>query len=168
VVTPWRAITGRARQPRRKRRPLFTCGTCGKGYSSPLGHTCSGGGDLAKRRRAAGRAAAVAKRKQEAAERRARERARIAEVRKTERARARERVAAARKTEREKAKARAAKKRPASSGPRPARHEYASCRDADCERAACEAYRDGRATGYAEGEEAGYRAGYTDGSAATP
>jgi hypothetical protein len=118
---------------------VFTCGSCGKGYSNPLGHSCSGGGDMAKRRRAAERSAATAKRQADRKAQRARERERIAAVRQAERAKARERVAAARKSERAKAKA----KRPGSSRPRPQKHDYRRCRDADCERVACEAWREG-------------------------
>lgn len=134
----WRDQTRRVRKRKVKRAPLFRCGKCGKGYGNPLGHTCGGGGDFAKRRGAQAREAAAAKRKAETAERRARERERIAAVRQRERAKARERVAAARKAEREKAK----RKRPASRS-RPERHDYHRCRDLECQRIACEAYREG-------------------------
>ncbi|HTW00237.1 MAG TPA: hypothetical protein VMF87_08035 [Streptosporangiaceae bacterium] len=41
---------------------------------------------------------------------------------------------------------------------RPA-HDYARCRDKDCERLACQAWREGRAEGF----EDGYEDGYADG-----
>ena len=140
------------RVPRRKkkREPLFRCGKCGKGYGNPLGHSCGGGGDFARRRRAQDRAADTAKRRAETAERRAREREKITAVRQRERAKARERVAAARKAEREKAK----RKRPAGRS-RPERHDYRNCRDAECQRVACEAYREGHGDGWMEGYAAG-------------
>ena len=93
----------------------------------------TGGGDFAKRRRDQERQQATAKRRQQDAARRERERDKIADVRQRERARADTRVAAARKH------------KPA----RPARpaHDYRRCRDRDCERTACTAYRDGIAYG---------------------
>ena len=161
-MTPWRAVTGRARQPKRKRRPLFTCGTCGKGYSSPLGHACAGGGDFATKARAKKRADAAAaareKRKTDRAAARKKEQERVAEVRRHERARARERVAAARRAER----ARAPRGRPGQARPRPQRHDYQNCRDADCQRTACEAYREG----FADGTSAGFAAGQAAAAAA--
>lgn len=87
----FRDQTRRVRRRKRKREPLFRCGKCGKGYANPLGHTCGGGGDFAKRRGAQAREAAAAKRK-------------------------------------------AARKK---------RHDYHRCRDADCQRIACQAYREG-------------------------
>lgn len=136
-MTPWRAITRKARQPRKKRRPLFTCGACGKSHSSLLGHTCKGGGDFGRRRKAAAREAAAAKKKQEAAARRAAENARVAAVRRRERAKSRDRVAAARAAER-------AKRKPSGPRPRADRHDWSRCRDTGCERPACQAYRAGR------------------------
>jgi hypothetical protein len=145
-VTPWRAVTGRARRQKRKRRPLFTCGRCGRGYSSPFGHVCAGGGDFAKRTRAKKRADEAAarreKRKADRAATKRRERDQTGEARKAENGRSRTRVAAARKAER----AKAARKRPPSR-PRPQRHDYRNCRDHDCQRDACEAYREGVADG---------------------
>ena len=38
-------------------------------------------------------------------------------------------------------------------------HRYQSCRDGDCERIACVAWREARAEGYDEGYQDGYRAG---------
>jgi len=58
------------------------------------------------------------------------------------------------------------KKRKAAAAKRTAvkpRHLYQSCRDDDCQRVPCTAFRDGRAEGYqdgySDGEAAGYRAG---------
>lgn len=140
-----RALPRRQRQHgwrKVKRRPLFTCGACGKRHSNPLGHTCSSKGDFGKRKRAAARAAATAERRRKREAHRRRVNDRVAAVRKRERARAGERV----RRERQKAaervrKARAARK-PARRSARPA-HSYQTCRDQDCQRIACEAYRQG-------------------------
>lgn len=117
---------------RRKRKPMFQCGSCGKRHNNPFGHRCTGGGGL-KRKRAA------AARQQAAADQRARER----KIRADERAVAAQRVRQVRAAERRKAAARVAaarKKRPA--GPRKP-HNWRTCRDAECEQRVCEAYRDG-------------------------
>jgi hypothetical protein len=162
-VTPWRAVTARARQPRRKRRPLFTCGRCHKGYSSPFGHACTGGGDLGRRRKAArnaeDRAKATRKRQGTAARRRQAERERIRAVRQAEQEKARRRVAAARAAERARAGRTAAPRAPRQA------HDYLRCRDRDCERAACVAYRAGHEAGYETGHEAGYDEGFAAGAA---
>jgi len=96
--------------------------------------TTAGGGDFAARRGAQRREAAAAERKRKAAAQRDRVNQRVAGVRQRERARADARVAAARK------------KKPARRPARPG-HDYRRCRDHDCERAACAAYRDGIAYG---------------------
>jgi hypothetical protein len=167
-VSAWREITGRARQPKkkRKRKPLFTCGRCGDGFSSPLGHVCAGGGDFGRRGRAARAAAARRKRQEAAAARRQAERDRIAAVRKAERERGARRAAAARQAERARGDARVARakagSRPAARPGRPA-HDYRDCRDDACERPACMAWRDG----LAEGRETGYEDGFDAGAAST-
>jgi len=43
------------------------------------------------------------------------------------------------------------------------RHRYQSCRDRDCERAACMAWREGRQEGYEDGHADGYREGFAAG-----
>jgi hypothetical protein len=132
---PWRTITGRARQPKRKPK----CAKCGKPRGSALTHVCPGGGDFAARRAREDRRAA-------AAERRQKERERIAAARAARRAKAARRVADTRRRERQKADARAArlkaKRKPAGRRSRPS-HPYQSCRDRECARPACVAYRDG-------------------------
>lgn len=129
-----------------RKRPLFQCGSCGKSYNSPFGHTCSGGGDFGKRRRAKQRAERAEARKAKRAEQRKRVNERIAAARKKERDRADQRVSATRRRERARAAERVAKakaaRKPARRPGRPS-HDYRNCRDHDCERAACEAYRDG-------------------------
>jgi hypothetical protein len=143
-----RATRRRAKKGCRKvaARPLFTCGACGKSYSNPLGHVCSGGGDFGKRRRARRRAEAAAARKAKRAAERQRVSERVAAARKAERDRGEARVSATRQRERAKADARVAKARAARKPPRrPGRpsHDYARCRDHDCQRPACEAWREG-------------------------
>jgi len=166
-MTPWRAITARARHPRKrkKRRALFTCGRCGKSYSSPLGHACTGGGDFAKRRRGLQRAGATRQRQAAAAATRQRERNKVSAARQAERDKAATRVAAARRAERARADARVARAKggrpPAARRPQ-ATHGYRSCREDDCQRPACEAWREG----VAEGREAGFEDGFEAGAAA--
>lgn len=134
---PWRTITGRARQPKRK--PKAKCPECGKPRGSALTHVCAGGGDFAARRAREDRRAAAAARRQK-------ERERIAAARAAERAKAARRVADTRRRERQKADARVArlkaKRRPSAARSRAA-HQYQSCRDRECARPACVAYRDG-------------------------
>jgi hypothetical protein len=52
--------------------------------------------------------------------------------------------------------------------PRPGRpvHDYGRCRDKDCERVACEAWREGRAEGFEDGYEDGYADGLEAGQRA--
>lgn len=45
-------------------------------------------------------------------------------------------------------------------------HRYDLCRDPECQRVACQAYRDGRERGYEDGYEDGFTAGFAAGSAA--
>lgn len=145
-MTPWRVITRRARQPRKKRRALFECGRCGKKHSNPLGHTCSGGGDFKRRAAAAQRAETSRQRRADESARRKRERGRVAAARSDERAKAARRVAAARVRERERADARVARAkgpRRAAAGRSRTAHPYQSCRDQDCARPACVAFREG-------------------------
>jgi hypothetical protein len=96
--------------------------------SATLG-TPTGGGDFAKRRRAQDRQQVTAKRQQQSAARRQRERGKLGAVRQQERTRADARVAKARRN-------------PARRPARPA-HDYRRCRDRDCERGPCTAWRDG-------------------------
>lgn len=107
------------------RRASVKCGTCGKRYANPLTHTCVVETDFAKRKRAAERQA----------------KAEAARLRKQEAADRRRAAAAARR-----AKAASSRAAPAR---RPA-HDYRTCRDNDCARHACAAYK------------AGYEDGITD------
>lgn len=139
----------KVRNPRGKvtARPKLTlsagdCTGCGKPLGNPFTHVCSNAGDFRKRRN---KAAAAAKR--------AKVNARVAGVRATERRRANERVAKARA----KAKGKSPARKPAE------RHDYHACRDKDCQRVACQAWKEGLAEGYEEGAEAGYERGYAAG-----
>jgi hypothetical protein len=106
------------------RRASVKCGTCGKRYTNPLAHVCKPKSDFKSRTRAAER------------------------DRKREAARERRKAAAGRR--KAAAAARRAKAGTARSAPRTA-HDYRTCRDGDCARHACAAYRDG----YTDGQEDG-------------
>jgi hypothetical protein len=118
------------------------CGTCGKRYTNPLTHTCTVKTDFRKRQRAAERQKAAAARRAKAAEKRQRERERKAATR----ARQREKAKARRKAAADRRKAAAAqrrqKARPAPKQRAP-QHDYRSCNDEDCRRAACAAFKEG-------------------------
>jgi flagellar biosynthesis/type III secretory pathway protein FliH len=45
-------------------------------------------------------------------------------------------------------------------------HRYQACRDRDCERIACAAWREGREEGYTDGHAEGFAEGYAAGAAA--
>ena len=155
---------------RRKRRrttlqnPVtWQCPSCHK--SRGLIHTCAPKSDFKKRKRAAAR-------KRATDERRRRRKA----VR--ERQAARRRQAAAGRRARERARRPTKTRTPR---PRPPAHDYHVCRDEDCGKYGCTAFRDGVATGtsgglaaghaqghaegYAEGRTEGYSEGYGDGAA---
>lgn len=135
--------TGR-RRGRTKVKPKLSlvtrCSSCGKQAS--LTHVCSNRGDFASRQRAAKRKAAAAERKKKRATQRAKVNERIGNARRAERHRANQRVARERERSAQRVKLARAKVRPARKPGRP-RHDYRNCRDADCERVACEAYREG-------------------------
>jgi hypothetical protein len=135
-----RRRTGRVRV---KPAVRWTCSTCGK-PGRPLTHVCSNRGDFAKRKRAAERARKADKRKAETAARQAKVRARVAEVKTREKAKADKRVAQVRARNKKPARPRAPREQ----------HEYQICRDQDCRRLACQAYREGHANGYADGASA--------------
>lgn len=115
------------------RRAAVTCGTCGKRYANPLTHTCTVKTDFKKR-------AAADKRRQAAEARRQRKRETAA--RRREAAKARRKAAA----DRRRAAAAARRKTPAKrTGPAKPAHDYRTCRDPECRRHACVAYREGMA-----------------------
>lgn len=62
------------------------------------------------------------------------------------------------------AKAQAAARRKAAAAARP-KHLYRQCRDGDCKRLPCVAWKEALEIGLAEGEEAGYAKGYSAGVA---
>ena len=134
--------TGRRRLKPRARLSLAVCGNCGKEYSNPLGHVCVVKSGLRKRKAAAKRSAATEARREKARAARARE---VAARRKR-----REKETAARQARRaredEARRRRKAAERPAAPGNGRA-HDWRNCRDHDCERPACEAYREGIADG---------------------
>lgn len=115
-----RAVRRKVTRPARRKAEHVTsvkCGTCGKRYTNPLTHTCTVKTDFRKRKAAAGRQA------------------------KRERAKARRKAAA----DRRKAAA-AARRQKARSTPAPKRapqHDYRTCDDGDCRRAACAAFKEG-------------------------
>lgn len=95
------------------------CGSCGRRMGNPLRHVCTTRTDFRKRRNAAKRAAETARR------------------------RAKRKAA----TERKRARARARRKVPRAA-PKP-RHDYQACREPDCQRSACVAWREGVEEGLA-------------------
>lgn len=124
---------------------VASCPSCGK-QGSPLTHVCSNRGDFAKRQRTAGRRKAAAERKARRDEQRRRTNERVAAARRAERQKAAERLRREQARAAERVKAAKAKARPPRKPGRP-RHDYRTCRDHDCERVACEAYREGVADG---------------------
>jgi hypothetical protein len=48
------------------------------------------------------------------------------------------------------------------------RHHYRTCRDQDCPRLACQAWKEAYAEGYADGRQSGYEDGFIDGQASCP
>ena len=127
---------------------LAKCGTCGKPYSNPLGHVCTVKTDFRKRKASAGRRAAAGEKRAKRAAARAKEVA----ARRARRERENEARRARRAREDEGRRRRRAKEQ--APGGRAARdkHDYRNCRDHDCERQACEAYREGVADGAEKAE----------------
>jgi hypothetical protein len=126
-----------------KRRFRLRCGSCGKRYQNPLTHVCaSPKADFRKRQTAHAKRQAAADRKA----RRAAVRKRETEARRARRKREEDARRARRGKERAAVRARTAKAAPASRPRRPA-HPYRTCRDGDCQRPACLAYREGIETG---------------------
>lgn len=125
---------------------LFHCGTCRKDFSNPFGHRCVS---------PMGRAAGRTKLKPSLS-------ASCPKCRKplgnplthtcTTRTDFRRRTAKAKKD------TAAAKRKTRPEHPRPA-----ACRDGDCKRTGCVAYREGREDGYRDGFEDGYDGGYSEG-----
>jgi hypothetical protein len=127
-------------------------GTCGRRYRNPITHTCTVKTDFKQRVTAQARAAATAEKRKKAAAVRAKEVA----ARRARRAR----EDAARKTRRQREdearKARRAKAaKPAAARSRPTHPRPSACRDADCERPVCLAYRDGFEDGAHSAGESG-------------
>lgn len=134
-----RIVRKRVRQPlkravrQRARRVSVECPKCRKRYANPLAHTCAVSTDFKRRRAAAARAE-----KHD----RERQRRRESAARRRETARARRKAAA----DRRKAAAAERRRKARAKRPAPARkpaHDYRLCRDEECARHACRAYRDG-------------------------
>lgn len=123
-------------------RATVKCPTCGKRYSNPLTHTCTVKTDFRKRKAAETRRQATEARRRKAAEKRA-----AARVRKKAAADRRRAATAAR---------RAKSRRKPAPRQRPQQHDYRTCRDDECRRHACVAFKEG------------YEAGFPDGQAACP
>ena len=126
---------------------LGGCARCGKTYGgrngNPLTHVCRPrDGDYRRRKAEHQRKIRTAARARTRAAERDKQQARITAVRERERQRSR------------------------------ARHEYQSCKDEDCQRPVCVAfkqgYKDGYRDGYEDGFEQGYARGFSDGIAACP
>lgn len=123
-----KVIRKRVRQPlkravdQRARRVSVECPKCRKRYTNPLAHTCAVSTDFKRRKAAAARAE-----KRDAA--RARRKA----------AADRRKAAAAERRRKAREKRPAAARRPATRQS----HDYRLCRDEECPRHACRAYRDG-------------------------
>jgi hypothetical protein len=138
-----RVIRKRVRQPlkraacQRARQVSVECPKCHKRYANPLTHTCAVSTDFKRRKAAAARAE---KRERE------RQRRRESAARRRETARARRKAAADRRraaaAERRR-KAREKRRAPARKPPARQAHDYRLCRDEECARHACRAYRDG-------------------------
>ena len=133
---------------------LFHCGRCGKSYSNPFGHVCVTRLDRAPR---TGRARLALKVTVSAGKCPKCHRAMGNPLPHTCTTRTdfRKRLAAQKKAD-------AAARRKA----RPA-HLYEACQDADCQRLACRAWKEGRQEGdregYERGDEDGHRRGYREG-----
>lgn len=170
---------------------LFTCGRCGKGYSSPLGHVCVSNKATPRKVSVRPRLTLSAgdctrcgkplrnplthvcantgdfarrRRRAAAAAKRAKGKAVTAE----RNAKVRARIAGVRATERARASERVAKARKGrrSRGPATPResHDYSACPGGDCQRMTCRAWREGSEEGYQDGHEAGYAEGFAAGS----
>jgi hypothetical protein len=127
-------VTRIGRRPGRTRvRLTATCSKCGKRMGSPLRHVCATKTDFRKRKAKAKRDAATAKRREKRKAAAARKRARVAERR----------------------KAAAARRRKGRQAPAKPRHDYQTCREDDCQRQACQAWREGRKEGFGEGYQEG-------------
>jgi hypothetical protein len=122
VKTPLkRAVRQKVTRPVRAKAQRVTSVTCGKRYAHPLAHTCVVKTDFAKRRAAAARAV------------------------KREAAKARRKAAADRRKAAAVERRRKAREKRSAPSPRPPRqvHDYRLCRDEECPRHGCKAYRDG-------------------------
>lgn len=129
---------------------LFSCGRCGRSYANPLGHVCT----VRMDRRTPPRKTRLA--------------VRATVTRRCPRC---DKPAANPLThvcvvgsDWKRRKAAAAKRRKAAARASVPRHLYQSCRDKDCKRLPCVAWKEGREEGFAEGEESGYAKGYAAGA----
>ncbi len=159
----------------RVRPVLGGCSRCGKQYGgrngNPLTHVCRPrAGDFRKRKTAYRRKVQAAARVKARTAGRDKQSAKIAAVRERERQRSRAQIArlkASYELRLTAAKAKAGQQHKSPARPRRPPHEYQSCRDKDCQRPVCvafkEGYRDGHRDGYREGFEQGWQQGYAKG-----
>jgi len=120
------------------------CGTCGKRYSNPLAHTCVASSSRKRgKTRITPQAAVTCPR---CGKPYASPLTHVCRVRSDFRRRKKAAAKAARRDREQ--------------------HDYAVCKDEDCERFPCKVYREGYGRGYEEGEAAGFQAGFAAGQAA--
>jgi hypothetical protein len=128
---------------------LIRCGRCGRRYTNPLAHVCAGRGKGRTRVRPAASASVKCPRCGKAYANP------LTHVCASKPGDFRRRAAAAEKRRKAEAaarrKAEAAARRKARRGQQ---HDYATCRDKDCQRVACDAYKAGYDDGFGDGLEA--------------
>jgi hypothetical protein len=153
---------------------LGGCTRCGKQYGgrngNPLTHVCRPrDGDYRRRKAEHQRKIRAAARARTKAAERDKQREKISAVRARERQRSlaqitRLKASYEKRLAAERARAGQQHKAPPRSRPRRPPHEYQSCRDKDCMRPVCvafkEGYRDGHREGYRQGFERGWAQGY--------
>ncbi|TDC41111.1 hypothetical protein E1281_37690 [Actinomadura sp. KC345] len=119
-----------------------TCRTCGKPRG--LNHTCQISTDFKKRKAAAARRQAAERKRRQAARRKAA-------------------AAARRQNTPSKPRTPAAKPVPGKAGAGKAGHDYRTCKDTECRRYACQAWKEAYAEAMAIGLEDGYQQSYEQG-----
>jgi hypothetical protein len=142
------------------------CARCGKTYGgrngNPLTHVCRPrDGDFRRRKTERQRKIRAAARAKTRTAERDKQREKIAAVRARERQRSRAQIARLkaayeRRLAAERAKAKTKHQAPPKSKPRRPPHEYQSCRDKNCQRPVCVAFKEG----YREGDRDGFRRGF--------
>jgi len=129
---------------------LFRCGRCRKSYSNPFGHTCVAPMGRQGKTRFRPSASATCPKCHKPYGNPLTHTCTVGTDFRRRTAKAKKDAAAA--------------KRAAARKARPEHPRFSACRDADCKRAACVAYREGREDGFQDG----YDEGFPDGIAACP